>query len=86
MRAMEEHSEEVASLRSEFLGIDEEAATEKLLDEFKSDIRETKTTKEAFSIYQDYFEDLPGRKLKQEFFGAMEEEIGKGDLYPTWKG
>ena len=81
MGAMEGHVQSVDDIESEFLGRTKDAHVENITNDFLSSIATAKSNKEAFVLYDQEQAKLTNEADKKAMFAAMEEQIGKGDLY-----
>ena len=81
MGAMEGHVASVDALESEFLGKEKETHVENITNEFLSNLSNVRTNKEAFVLYDQQQALLTNEADKTAMFAAMEEKLGKGDLY-----
>ena len=85
MWSMEGHVESIDAIESEFLGKEKETHVENITNDFLSNLSNAKSNKEAFVLYDQEQAKLTNKADKKAMFAAMEEQIGKGDLYPEYK-
>ena len=81
MGSMEGHVASVDALESEFLGREKETHVENITNEFVSSLANVKSNKEAFVLYDQQQALLTNEADKKAMFAAMEDKLGKGDLY-----
>ena len=81
MEAMEGHIQSVDAIESEFLGREKEATVDNITKDFLLSLANVKSNKEAFVLYDQEQAKLTNEADKKAMFAAMEEQLGKGDLY-----
>ena len=81
MDSMEGHVESVDTVESEFLGREKDAHVENIINKFVGSLPDKVSNKEAFSLYDQAQGQLTNEEDKKAMFAAMEQKMGKGDLY-----
>jgi hypothetical protein len=81
MGSMEGHIESIDAIESEFLGREKEATVDNITKDFLTSLATAKSNKEAFVLYDQEQAKLTNEADKKAMFAAMEEQLGKGDLY-----
>ena len=84
MGSMEGHIESIDAIESEFLGREKEATVDNITKDFLTSLATAKSNKEAFVLYDQEQAKLTNKADKKAMFAAMEEQLGKGDLYPAY--